>query len=60
MPQDLALQNGASRLETTSANLWTFSVNTVSSLRIYFPLFNPIELHHYRVTSTTLLPRIAF
>jgi hypothetical protein len=27
MSQDLALQQGASRLQTTSANLWTFSIN---------------------------------
>jgi hypothetical protein len=33
MSQDLALQQGASRLQT-SAHLWTFSVTTKSLLRI--------------------------
>jgi hypothetical protein len=30
MPQDLALQQGASQLQTASADLWTFSINISS------------------------------
>jgi hypothetical protein len=41
MPQ--ALQHGASWLQTTSANLWTFSINMTSPFRIHFPLLSPIE-----------------
>jgi hypothetical protein len=36
MPQDLALQQGASRLQTTSAHLWAFSVNITSPSRVHF------------------------
>jgi hypothetical protein len=57
MSQDLFLQQGASRLQT---NLWTFSVNIPSPLRIQFPLLNPTELRHYRVTCITVLPSIKF
>jgi hypothetical protein len=53
-------QRGASRLQTTSANLWTFPIKVTSRLRIHFPLLNPTELHHYRVTSIVLLSRIQF
>jgi hypothetical protein len=60
MSQDLALEQGASRLQTTSANLWTFSINITSPLRIYFPLFNPTELNHYRVACIISLPSIKF
>jgi hypothetical protein len=60
MSQDLALQQGASRLQTASANLWTFSINITSPLRIHFPLLNPTELRHYRVTCVILLPNIKF
>jgi hypothetical protein len=60
MSQDLALQQGVSRLQTTSANLWTFLINIPSLLRIHFPLLNPTELHHYRVTCIIFLPRIKF
>jgi hypothetical protein len=49
MSQDLALQQGASRLQT-SADLWTFSINITSLLMIQFPLLNPTELHHYHIT----------
>jgi hypothetical protein len=58
MCQDLALQQGASRLQTTSENLWAFSVNITSPLRINFPLLIPAGLHHYRVTCIILLPSI--
>jgi hypothetical protein len=47
---DLALQQGASRLQTASANLWTFSINITSPLRLHFPLLIPTELQHYHVT----------
>jgi hypothetical protein len=60
MSQDLVLQRGASRLQTTSANLWTFPVNITSPLRIHFPLLNPAKLRHYRVTCITELPSIKF
>jgi hypothetical protein len=60
MSQDLALQRGASRLQTTSADLRTFSRNTTSPLRIHFPLLNPAELRRYRVTCIILLSRIKF
>jgi hypothetical protein len=60
MSQDLALQQGASRLQTASANLWTFSINITSLLRIRFPLFNPTELRHYRVTCIVLWAGIKF
>jgi hypothetical protein len=59
MSQDLALQQGASRLQTT-ANVWTFSINITSPLRMHFSLLNPTELHLYRVTCVTLLHRITF
>jgi hypothetical protein len=49
MSQDLALQRGASRLQTASANLWTFSLNITSPLSMHFPLLNPTELPQYRV-----------
>jgi hypothetical protein len=48
---DLARQQGASRLQTTSENLWTFSANITSPFRTDIPLRNPIELRNYRVTS---------
>jgi hypothetical protein len=60
MSQDLTLKQGASRLQTISANLWTFSINITSPLRIQFPLLNPTELCHYRVTCIILFPRITF
>jgi hypothetical protein len=60
MCQELALQQGASQLQTTSASLWTFSINITSPFRIHFPLLNPTELQHCRVTSIILLPRIKF
>jgi hypothetical protein len=41
--QELALQQGASRLQTISESLWTFSINISSPLRIQFPLLNPTE-----------------
>jgi hypothetical protein len=59
MSQDLALQQGASRLHT-SADPWTFSTNISSLLRIHFPLLNPTGLHYYRVTCVVLLPSIKF
>jgi hypothetical protein len=43
MSQDLALQQGASQLQTASADLWRFSINITSPLRILFPLLNPTE-----------------
>jgi hypothetical protein len=46
---DLALQQGASQLQTASADLWTFLVNIPFQLMIYLPLFNPTKLHHYRI-----------
>jgi hypothetical protein len=60
MPHDLAFQQGASRLQTTFANLWTFPINITSLLRIHFPLLNPTELRHYHVTCIILFPRIKF
>jgi hypothetical protein len=60
MPQDLALQQGASQLQTTSADLWTFSVNIASPLRIHFHLLNPTELCQYRATCIVLLSSIKF
>jgi hypothetical protein len=57
MSQDLALQQGASQLKTTSANLWTFPINITSPSRICFVLFNNAELRHYRVI---LFHRIIF
>jgi hypothetical protein len=60
MPQDLALQQGASWLQTTSANLWTFSINITSPFRIHFPVLIPTELRHYRDTCIFLLVGIAF
>jgi hypothetical protein len=56
----LALQQEVSRLETEPANLWTFTINITSPLRINFPLLNPTELRHYHVTCIVLLPRIKF
>jgi hypothetical protein len=44
IPQDLALQQGASQLQTASADLWTRSINILSHLRIRFPLLNSIKL----------------
>jgi hypothetical protein len=38
-----ALQQGASRLQTLCVNLWTFSTNITSLLRIQFLLLNPTE-----------------
>jgi hypothetical protein len=58
--QDLALEQGASRLQTISTNLWTFTINITSNLGIHFPLLNPTELHHYRVASIILLPSTKF
>jgi hypothetical protein len=49
MSQELAVQQGASRLQT-SANLWTFSINMTFHLRTHFRLLNPTELRQYRVT----------
>jgi hypothetical protein len=60
MSQDLALEQGASQLQTTSENLWAFSINITSPLRIHFPLLNPVELHHYCVTCIVLLPSVKF
>jgi hypothetical protein len=58
--QDLDLQEGASRLQTTSANLWTFLTNITSPLRTHFALFNPTGLCHYHVILIILLPKIKF
>jgi hypothetical protein len=60
MSQDLALQQGASQLETTSADLWTFSINITLLLTIHVPLPNSTDISHYRVTCIILLPRIKF
>jgi hypothetical protein len=57
MSQDLVLQQGESRLQTTCANLWPFSINPTSPLRIDFPWLNPTDLYH-RVTCIVLLPGI--
>jgi hypothetical protein len=43
MSEDLALQQVASQLPTAFADLWTFSINIPSPLRIIFPLLNPTE-----------------
>jgi hypothetical protein len=43
----------ASRLQT-SANLWTFLKNVAPPLRTHFPLLNPTELYHCRVTCIAL------
>jgi hypothetical protein len=60
MSQDLSLEQGAWRLQTSSTNLWTFSINITSPLRIHFPLFNPTELYHCRITCIIVLPDIIF
>jgi hypothetical protein len=57
--QDLAIQQGASRLQT-SANLRTFTINMTSPLKIHFPLLNPTELRHYRVTCIFYCLRLIF
>jgi hypothetical protein len=44
--QDLALQQGASQLQTASADRWTFLVNTPFQSMIYLPLFNPTKFYH--------------
>jgi hypothetical protein len=49
MFQDLALQQGASQLQTASADLWTFLVHTPFQLMINLPLFIPTKFHHYRI-----------
>jgi hypothetical protein len=46
MSHDLALQQDASQLQIASADLWAFSINIISPLRIRFPLLNPTELRH--------------
>jgi hypothetical protein len=56
--QDLALQQVVSRLQTASADLWTVSINITSPFRIHYPLLNPTELRHYRITFIILLPSI--
>jgi hypothetical protein len=43
MSQDLAIQHGASRLQTTSANLPTFSINITSPLMIIFLCLIPLS-----------------
>jgi hypothetical protein len=53
------LQQGASRLQT-SANPWTFPMNTTSPLRIHFPLLNPTDLRHYRITCITYCLELNF
>jgi hypothetical protein len=60
MHQVLVLQQGASRLQTTSANLWTSSMNIISRSRIHFPFLNPTELRHYHVTFIILLSSIKY
>jgi hypothetical protein len=39
----LTLQQGASRLQITPANFWTFSINLTSPLRINFSLINVLN-----------------
>lgn len=58
--QYLVLQQGAAQLQTSSANLWMFQINITSPWRIHFPLLNPSELSHYRVTYIVLSPSIKF
>jgi hypothetical protein len=62
MSQDLALQQqGALRLQTSSANLRMFStIHITSPLRICFPLLNPSELQHYHVSCVVILSIITF
>jgi hypothetical protein len=48
----LSLQQIASRLQTTSADFWTFSVNITSPLSIHFPRLN---LLRYIITLLPLL-----
>jgi hypothetical protein len=60
MSQDLVLQQGASRLQTTSANLWTFSIIIISPSRVHSPMLNPTELRNYRVTCIILLLGLKF
>jgi hypothetical protein len=57
--RDLPRQQDALRLQI-SANLWTFSINITSPLRIHFLLLNPTELRHYQVTCIILLATIKF
>jgi hypothetical protein len=54
--QGLALQQGASQLQTASADRWTFLANIPFQLMIYLPLLNLTKLHHYR---TVLLSSIS-
>jgi hypothetical protein len=56
MSQDLGLQQSASRLQTASAILWTFSINITSRLRIRFILLDPAVLHYFRVACIILFP----
>jgi hypothetical protein len=60
MSQDLALQESASQVQATSADLWMFSVNSTSPLMSHFRLLTPTEFHHYRTTCIILLPIIKF
>jgi hypothetical protein len=60
MSQDIELQQVASQLQITSADLWTFSINITSPLRIHFPLLNATELRHYHITYNILLPSMKF
>jgi hypothetical protein len=60
MSQDLALHQGTSRLQMSSANLWTFAINITFHLRTHFRLLNPTELRHYRLACIVSLPRIKF
>jgi hypothetical protein len=58
--QDLVFQQSASQLQTTFANLWTFSVNVTSPLRVHFSLLNPTEICHYHVNCIILMCSIKF
>jgi hypothetical protein len=59
--QDLALQQGASRLQTTSASLDVFNKYNITLEDIkYFPLLNPTEWRHHRITCIILLSTIKF
>jgi hypothetical protein len=60
MSEDLALQEGALRLQATSENLWMFSINITSPFTVHFSLFDPKDLHNYGLTCIILLSGTKF
>jgi hypothetical protein len=60
MLNELSLQQGASQLQTISANLWTFSINIIYLLSIHFPSLNFAQIYHYLIARIVLLAVIKF